>query len=134
MNNENAIGQAGFIRCEIIGVCGPTAVMVRTPSKLTAMFLNEDFRVFPNAGLVHELEREIIRLNRDYVDLLRHHEMYTRAWEREIGGFIRAKHHQIDGFVLRTQDALREAEERGLARGRTEVATKIVTVGPGDRL
>jgi hypothetical protein len=68
-------------------------------------------------GLVNELEREIIRLNEELSAVWREHSMYMRAWCREIGGFIRAKHHQIDGYVLRTRDALKEAYDRGRQDG-----------------
>ena len=32
------------------------------------------------------------------------HDMYRGAWLREMGGEIRRKTHEIDGFVLRTRD------------------------------
>ena len=32
------------------------------------------------------------------------HDMYRGAWLREMGGEIRRKAHEIDGFVLRTRD------------------------------
>ena len=35
---------------------------------------------------------------------LREFNMWRSAWLREIGGVIRHKHHEIDGFVLRTRD------------------------------
>jgi hypothetical protein len=66
--------------------------------------------------LVNELEREIVRLNEELTHVWREHTMYMEAWCREIGGFIRRKHWQIDGYVLRTRDALEEAEKRGHER------------------
>jgi hypothetical protein len=68
-------------------------------------------------GLVNELEREIIRLNEELTSVWKDHSMYMKAWQREIGGFIRAKHHQIDGYVLRTRDVIKEAYDRGRADG-----------------
>jgi hypothetical protein len=35
--------------------------------------------------------------------------MWRNAWLREIGGVIRNKHHEIDGFVLRTRDIYEKA-------------------------
>lgn len=64
-------------------------------------------------GLVNELEREIIRLNEELTAVWGEHTMYMNAWCREIGGFIRRKAHQIDGYVLRTRDALKEQYEKG---------------------
>lgn len=66
-------------------------------------------------GLVNELEREVIRLNKELAAWKDNFYMYRGAWLREIGGYIRRKSHEIDGFVLRTRDALKEAEERGKA-------------------
>lgn len=71
----------------------------------------------PGTGLVNELEREIIRLNRELHDpfdgAIPTLKMYINAWMREIGGYINRKSHQIDGFVLRTRDALAEARQEG---------------------
>lgn len=37
--------------------------------------------------------------------------MYRNAWLREMGGIIRAKAHEIDGFVLRTRDIFELSEQ-----------------------
>ena len=39
----------------------------------------------------------------------RQYEMYRSAWLREIGGVIVRKSHEIDGFVLRTQQIYQQA-------------------------
>jgi hypothetical protein len=64
-------------------------------------------------GLINELEREIIRLNKEIHDWQREFNMWRGAWLREIGGVIRRKSWEIDGFVLRTRDVIAEAEKRG---------------------
>lgn len=79
-------------------------------------FICEPHRLIADAkiGLVNELEREIILLNSEIAVLANEFFMYRNAWLREIGGMIRNKHHEIDGFVLRTKDVLREARRNGL--------------------
>jgi len=37
-------------------------------------------------------------------------DLYLHSWLRNIGGVIRPKHHQIDGFALRTQDIYEKAK------------------------
>ena len=59
-----------------------------------------------------ELERDIIEENlayyaRRYFDMF---DLYMHSWLRNIGGVIRPKHHQIDGFALRTQDIYEKAK------------------------
>lgn len=65
------------------------------------------------SGLVDSLIKEIIDLNKRVVDWKSTFMMYRNAWLREIGGVIRNKSHEIDGFVLRTKDVIAEAEKRG---------------------
>jgi hypothetical protein len=67
----------------------------------------------PSWRLVNQLEREIMALSKEWADCWHTLDMYSTAWCREIGGFIRRKTHQIDGYVLRTRDALAEAEAKG---------------------
>jgi hypothetical protein len=110
----NALNNAMGIRC---GMCGDTGLQNGKPCPQfgckVGAFVASGGGVERPHGLVNELEREIIRLNKTIADWIREFNMYRNAWQREIGGYIRRKHHEIDGFVLRTQDALKEAEERG---------------------
>lgn len=83
---------------------------------------------WPSWNLVNEMEREIGRLNDDLCKWQRHFDMYRGAWLREIGGVIRTKAHEIDGFVLRTRDVIREAEERAQAAAN---ASQVPVQGSG---
>jgi len=62
-------------------------------------------------GLINALERELVELSREVRSWMREFNMYRSAWLREIGGVIRLKAHEIDGFVLRTRD-LKESADR----------------------
>ena len=58
------------------------------------------------------LDTEVIEANladyaRRYFGLFN---MYMMAWLREMGGVIRPKFHQIDGFVLRARDIYEKAQ------------------------
>jgi hypothetical protein len=99
----------GYNSAQIARIIGITRIQARRIEELE--------REHRPHGLVNELEREIIRLNEELSAVWREHSMYMRAWCREIGGFIRAKHHQIDGYVLRTRDAIKEAYDRGRQDG-----------------
>jgi hypothetical protein len=44
-------------------------------------------------------------------DWKREHNIYRSAWLREIGGQIRNKHHEIDGFVLTTRELKEKADK-----------------------
>jgi hypothetical protein len=59
------------------------------------------------SGLVANLINEIIALNKESNDWRSTFLMYRHAWLREIGGVIRSKYHEIDGFVLRTRDVIK---------------------------
>ena len=66
---------------------------------------------------LHEAERENRELRvaeenladyaKRYFELF---DMYMHSWLRNIGGVIRPKHHQIDGFALRTEDIYQKAK------------------------
>lgn len=52
---------------------------------------------------IHQLEKELKSWRSEF-------HMWRSAWLREIGGVIRNKHYEIDGFVLRTRDIYEKAQ------------------------
>lgn len=107
MSNEKGVINHGDRFIKLVAELRQTAdVIENTPPWVTT-----------GTGLVNELEREIIRLNDESRVWRYNFNMYRSAWLREIGGYIRSKAHEIDGFVLRTRDALKEAEEQGRKEG-----------------
>lgn len=62
------------------------------------------------AERVREYENRINQLEKELKSWKSEFNMWRSAWLREIGGVIRNKHHEIDGFVLRTRDIYDKAK------------------------
>lgn len=57
-----------------------------------------------------KLQLELVKVTKERDGWLHEHNMYRSAWLREIGGQIKAKHWEIDGFVLMTREIKQKAD------------------------
>jgi hypothetical protein len=70
---------------------------------------------------VRELEAELADSKKDAEGWKREFNMYRSAWLREIGGTIANKHHEIDGFVLRTREIYEKSRKWDTQQQLTEM-------------
>jgi hypothetical protein len=75
---------------------------------------------------IRQLEAEVARLTKLAKQNDADANMYARAWQRELAGFLRPKRHHIDMVVVSTQDLVkrcRQAEKRLKDLSRDDFAT-----------